>query len=86
MPLAESMISSLNSNKSVMLDKSKRFRKTLCGYNKNRKGNFDFPEATPEILLKIRKKLKREQQRLWLKISIVSIIIITPLVWMLLAS
>ena len=45
MPLAESMISSLKSNKSVMLDKSKRFRKRLCGYNKNRKGNFDFPEA-----------------------------------------
>lgn len=86
MPLAESMISSLKSNKSVMLDKSKRFRKTFGGYNKDRKGNFNFPEATPEILFEIRKKLKSEQQILWLKISIVSIVIITPLVWMLLAS
>lgn len=86
MPLAESMISSLKSNKSVMLDKSKRFRKTLGGYDKGRKGNFDFPKATPEMLLEIRKNLKREQQKLWLKISIVLIIIKTPLIWILLAS
>jgi hypothetical protein len=86
MPLAESMISSLKSNKSIRLDKSKRFRKTLGGYDKGRKGNFDFPQSTPEMLLEIRKKLKREQQILWLKISIVSVVIITSLFWMLLAS
>ncbi len=37
MPLGESMISTVKSNKSIMLDKSKRFRKTLGGYNKKRK-------------------------------------------------
>jgi len=86
MPLAESMISSLKSNKRVMLDKSKRFRKTLGGYDKNRKRNYDFPEATPEMLLEIRKKLKREQNILWFKISVASAIIITILVCMLVAS
>lgn len=86
MPLAESMISSLKSNKRIMLDKSKRFRKTLGGYDKKRKRNYDFPEATPEMLLEIRKKLKREQNILWFKISVASAIIITILVWMLMAS
>ncbi len=86
MPLAESMISSLKSNKRIMLDKSKRFRKTLGGYDKNRKRNYDFPEATPEMLLEIRKKLKRAQNILWFKISVASILIITILVWMLMAS
>lgn len=86
MPLAESMISSLKSNKRIMLDKSKRFRKTLGGYDKNRKRNYDFPEATPEMLLEIWKKLKRQQNILWLKISAVSTLVITILVWMLIAS
>jgi hypothetical protein len=38
------------------------------------------------MLLEIRKKLKREQNILWFKISVASAIIITILVWMLMAS
>jgi hypothetical protein len=56
MPFSESMISVLKSNKNIMLDKSKRFRKTLGGYDKKRKIQYDFPKATPEQLIEIRKK------------------------------
>ena len=46
MPLGESMISSIKSNKRIMLDKSKRFRKTLGGYGDSHKTEYDFPKAT----------------------------------------
>lgn len=54
------MISSLKSNKSITLDKSKRFRKTLSGYGKNRKPEFDFPKANPELLEQIKFKTKKD--------------------------
>lgn len=60
MPLGESMVSVLKSNKNIMLDKSKRFRKTLGGYGKNGKVEYNLPKATPEQLLEIRKRLKTE--------------------------
>ncbi|MDG5490100.1 hypothetical protein [Psychroserpens sp. SPM9] len=63
MPLGESMISSLKSNNSIKLDKSSRFRKTLGGYNKNRKVEFDFPEANNELLEQIRHKTRRDSKR-----------------------
>tara|TARA_B100000809_G_C15110486_1_gene520406 strand:+ start:1568 stop:1786 length:219 start_codon:yes stop_codon:yes gene_type:complete len=63
MLLGESMISSLKSNKSIKLDKSKRFRKTLGGYGKNRKLEFDFPKANPELLEQIRLKIKKDYKK-----------------------
>nr|WP_321231860.1 hypothetical protein [uncultured Psychroserpens sp.] len=63
MPLGESMISSLKSNKNIKLDKSSRFKKTLGGYGKNRKVTFDFPEASPELLEQIRIKAKKDYKR-----------------------
>ena len=86
MPLGESMQSTVKSNKRIMLDKSKRFRKTLGGYGKNRKVEYDFPEATPEQLIAIRNRLKKENQILWLKIIGISTLIIITLFWMLFAS
>ncbi|MBC3845137.1 hypothetical protein H8K90_01985 [Winogradskyella echinorum] len=86
MPLGESMRSTLKSNKSIMLDKSKRFRKTLGGYDKNRKIEFNLPKATPEQLKEIRQKLKKENQNLWIKILSITAILIVGLVWMLKAS
>ena len=86
MPLGESMISTIKSNKSIMLNKSKRFRKTQGGYGKNRKTEYDFPKASPEKLIHIRKRLKRENRLLWTKVVSVSAVIIIGIVWMLLAS
>ncbi|WP_299111214.1 hypothetical protein [uncultured Winogradskyella sp.] len=86
MPLGESMISTIKSNKNIMLDKSKRFRKTLGGYNKNRKIEYNLPNATPEQLTEIRQRLKKENEALWIKATVLSILIIIVLAWVLFAS
>lgn len=69
MPLGESMLSTLKSNKRIMLDKSKRFRKTLGGYGERNKTEYNLPKATPELLESIRIKLKKENQILWIKVG-----------------
>ena len=83
MPLGESMISTLKSNKNIMLDKSKRFKKTLGGYGKDKVTEYDLPKATPDQLLEIRKRLKRENRIIWIKVVGLSTVIIITLVWML---
>ncbi len=80
------MISTVKSNKSIMLDKSKRFRKTLGGYNKHRKVEYSFPEATPEYLLEIKNKLKKENQMIWLKTTVTFIIVLGGLLLYFLAK
>ncbi|GAB5565820.1 MAG: hypothetical protein Wins2KO_28830 [Winogradskyella sp.] len=82
MPLSESMISTLKSNKNIMLDKSKRFRKTLGGYNKCTRGNFNFPKASPELLLEIKNKVRRENRKLWMKVVVTSVMVISILIWL----
>ena len=69
-----------------MLDKSKRFRKSLGGYGKNRKVEYNLPEATPKQLRDIREKLKKENQLLWIKVIGLTLIVLIGLVWMLFAS
>lgn len=81
MPLGESMISTVKSNKSIMLDKSKRFRKTLGGYGNNKKTEYNFPKATSEQLKAIRIKLRKENQTPWLKVIGIFTLIIGSLVW-----
>lgn len=86
MSLGGSMASTLKSNKSIMLDKSKRFRKSLGGYGKKRKIEYDLPEANPKLLRDIRKKIKKENQLLWVKVIGLTSIVLIGLVWMLFAS
>ncbi|MBF8148476.1 hypothetical protein ITJ86_01120 [Winogradskyella sp. F6397] len=83
MPLGESMLSTLRSNKSIMLDKSKRFRKSLGGYDRKRKFKNNFPKATPAQLETIRQKLRKENQMLWLKVIGLSVFVIGGLLWLL---
>jgi len=64
MPLGESMKSTLKSNKAIKIDKSRRFRKILGGYDNGNKKVFTFPNATPEDLQLIRQKLKKVNQML----------------------
>jgi len=56
MPLGESMLSVLKSNKNVMLDKGKHFRKTKGRHSKISKTEYDFPKVTSELLLKIKEE------------------------------
>lgn len=80
MPLGESMISTLKSNKSIMLDKSKRFRKTLGGYGKKENVEYDFPEATPKILKEIRERIQKERKQSLIKSVILSVVIVIILI------
>ncbi|WP_369997386.1 hypothetical protein [Winogradskyella sp.] len=86
MPLGESMASALKSNKSIKIDKSKRFRKTPGGYAKNRKVKYELPKATPEQLQEIKTRIKRENKIMWIKVVLLSTVIIIALVWVLLTS
>jgi len=60
MPFGESFLSTITSNKSIMLDKSRRFRKTPGSFDWSKSKHNDFPKATPQELKRIREKLKRE--------------------------
>ncbi|WP_223551187.1 hypothetical protein [Aestuariivivens sp. NBU2969] len=64
MPLVESMLSVIRSNKAIMLDKSKRFRKTLGGYDKVKGQQFNFPKASPEQLQILRERIKKRQNQI----------------------
>ncbi len=64
MPFVESMLSVLRSNKSIMLDKSKRFRKTLGYNNEPKKQQFNFPKATPKELLLIKERIKKQRRQI----------------------
>lgn len=79
------MITILKNNERMM-GKRTKFKKTLGGYGKNRKTEYNFPKATPKQLREIRQKLKKENQILWIKILGITVIIIISLVWMFFAS
>ena len=73
----------IKSNKSIMIEKSKRFKKTLGGFDNSKTLHFNFKNATPEQLNEIRKKFHREnsRNRFSLTIIIVLIIVILTLVY-----
>ena len=77
MPFGESFITSIKSNKSIMLDKSKRFKKTPGGFDKSIGNPFDFPESTPEILLEIRTKIRKQQRSRNVIVGIGFVLLIT---------
>ncbi len=60
MPFGESFQSTLRSNKSIMLDKSKRFVKTQGGFGSRKKNQFDFKESTPKQLMSIKKRIQKQ--------------------------
>ncbi len=63
MPFAESMISALKSNKAIMLDKSRRFRKTKGSYDWSKNTLRNLPKATEQELIEISKQIKKENKR-----------------------
>ena len=73
-------------NNSLMRLKRTKFKKTLGGYGKNRKTEYNLPKATPKQLAAIRQKLKKENHLLWIKVIGISTMIIIGMVWGLFAS
>ena len=80
MSLGESMISTLNSNKNIMLDKSKRFKKTLGGYNPEAKTEYNFPKTSAKQLRNISKRLQEEHRLRMYKVVFVTLIIFLAIV------
>lgn len=86
MPFGESFLTVIKNNKSIMLDKSRRFRKTTGGFDWSKSKQFDFPKTTPEELKRIREKLKKEQRQIRFKqilvLSIIMLILISTFIYL----
>lgn len=67
MPFGESFQATIRSNKSIMLDKSKRFRKTLGGFDWSKSPKINFPHASPEQLEEIKLRTKRQNKEIAIK-------------------
>ncbi len=76
MPFGESFLTTIKNNKSIMLDKSRRFRKTSGSFDWSKSQQFDFPKATPQELKRIREKLKREQRKTRVKQILIFCVVI----------
>ncbi len=63
MPLGESMQSILKSNKNIMLDKSKHFRKSQSKFTSNKKVEYNLPQSNTKILRDIKSRLKNDQEK-----------------------
>lgn len=81
MPFGESFLTVIKNNKSIMLDKSRRFRKTTGGFDWSKSQQFDFPQTTQEELKRIREKLKRENRQTRIKQILVLSIIMLVLIF-----
>ena len=82
---AQSMITILKNNEK-MRSKRTKFKKTLGGNNSIEKTEYNFPEATPEMLKTLRERLQKEQRQLMIKrfilfgvILIITIVILVKL-------
>ncbi|SFZ93715.1 hypothetical protein SAMN05428642_103292 [Flaviramulus basaltis] len=80
MPFGESFISTLKSNKSIMLDKSRRFRKTSGGFDWSKSKLHNLPKASPKQLLEIKKRIRKENKQARLKQLIVFAVFIISLI------
>ncbi|SHG61051.1 hypothetical protein [Winogradskyella jejuensis] len=76
MPLGESMLSTIRSNKSIRIDKSKHFRKTKSVYGENSKTEYNFPEASPELLEKIKERIQKENKKTRTKMVVISTVLV----------
>jgi hypothetical protein len=69
----------INFNK-AQLPKRYKFKKTLGGYSKNKKIEFELPKATNKQLRDIAKRLKEEHQLRMVKVIVLTIILFIGLV------
>lgn len=83
--VVQTMITTLKNNEK-MRSKRDKFKKTLGGYGKNEKVEYNLPKATPKQLQEIKTRIKRENKIMWIKVVLLSTVIIIALVWVLLTS
>ena len=80
MPFGESFISTLKSNKSIMLNKDRRFRKTLGGYDWIKKKHLNLPETTREEVKETGKRVLKENRIIFIKQLLVFGLIMTVVI------
>ena len=62
-------------NNNLMRTKRERFKRTLGGYGKDKKSEYNLPEATTKQLKTIAKRLKEEQRIRMLKVVSLTIVL-----------
>ncbi|RYH75691.1 hypothetical protein EVU94_01655 [Flavobacteriaceae bacterium 144Ye] len=77
---AQSMITILKNNEK-MRNRRDKFKKTLGGYDNKRKTEYDFPEATPEVLKEIKERLIKERKQRFIKIAILFTILLSLFIY-----
>lgn len=85
MPFGESFNSTIKSNKSIMLDKSRRFRKSMGGYDILESKYLNSIKAHPKQMQIIKEKIQKENRQVRNKqliiLSIIMLIIISIIVF-----
>jgi hypothetical protein len=70
-------------NNNLMRSKRDKFKRTLGGYSKANKTEFNLPEATPQILREIKERLQEERRLTTLKVLALALIISVGLLYFL---
>jgi hypothetical protein len=80
--VVQTMITTLKNNEK-MRSKRSNFKRTvsISGYNKQ-KPEYDFPEATPQILNEIKERLQKERKRRTYKVVALTIILFLGLAYL----
>lgn len=68
-------------NNNLMRTKREKFKKTLGGYGKNKKTEYNFPKATTKQLKEIARRLKEERKIRMIKVVALTIILSLGLVY-----
>ncbi|NRD20848.1 hypothetical protein HNV08_12395 [Winogradskyella eckloniae] len=77
--VVQTMIITLKNNDNLR-SKSVRFKNEYRRKVNPEKPEYDFPKATPELLIAIEKKLKKDNRILRLKVVIITVLILSLLV------
>ncbi|WP_439151421.1 hypothetical protein [Winogradskyella sp.] len=62
-------------NNNIMRSKREKFKRTLGGYGKGSKTEYNLPKASAKQLKDIAKRLKEEQQLRMIKVIVVTVIL-----------
>ena len=78
--VVQTMITTLKNNENLC-SKREKFKRRYGHNSLQEKPEYDFPEATPELLKDIRKKIKKERQVRRLKDIMLTVILFIGLVY-----
>jgi hypothetical protein len=77
--VVQTMITTLKNNEK-MRSKRDKFKRSVGGFSRTGKPEYDFPKATPKMLNDIKDKLRKEHKRRMIKVVVLTIVIFSGLV------